>query len=117
MIRKLGFIKILLLVTGLLFFRPSFAQQGKNKSILLTALLEKISNTHKVFFTYDANLLSDKYIQEKGFTNLSLSASISLLKKLTSFLVDDLGNNYYVVYPEKIITKNDINPKTKTNKY
>jgi iron complex outermembrane receptor protein len=117
MIRKLGFIKILLLVTGLLFFRPSFAQQGKNKSVLLTALLEKISNTHKVFFTYDANLLSDKYIQEKGFTNLSLSASISLLKKLTSFLVDDLGNNYYVVYPEKIITKNDINPKTKTNKY
>ena len=74
------------------------AQTKTNTEIELSQLLNKISNEHKVFFTYDSNLIGNRLVQESGFLNLSLKESISLLQKLTPFNFDDLGNDYYVVY-------------------
>ena len=83
------------------FFQKGNAQAHQKDTIPLAVLLDKISNRHKIFFTYNANLLSGKYIQPEGFVNLSLISSISLLQKLTPFLFDDLGNNYFVIYTKK----------------
>ena len=88
----------------LLLYMVTFCHQTKaqSKEIPLSKLLSKISNTHKVFFTYDSSLIAGKTIQEVGFSNLSLKETISLLQKLTPFHFDDLGNNYYVIYSKKM---------------
>ena len=114
MLQKLVFIKFILLVFVTLTFQIATGQERSKKTIPLTVLLDKISNNHKIFFTYNANLLKKKYIQEEGFANLTLKESISLLKKLTSFLLEDLGNNYYVIYQKKGITKKNFIPKEQT---
>tara|TARA_B100000795_G_scaffold255087_1_gene226478 strand:- start:2812 stop:5748 length:2937 start_codon:yes stop_codon:yes gene_type:complete len=101
MVRKLVFIKLILIVFVTFIFQTTTAQEYQKKTIPLARLLDKISNEHKIFFTYSANLLKNKYIQEEGFVKLSLKESISLLKKITPFLFDDLGNNYYVIYTKK----------------
>ena len=101
MFQKLVFIKFILLIFVTFLSSNSFSQEKKLETIPLATLLDKISNEHKIFFTYSVNLLSNKRIQEKGFVNLSLEESISLLEKLTPFLFDDLGNNYYVIYSKK----------------
>ena len=105
MVKKLVFIKLILLVFVIFTNQITVAQEHQKNTIPLANLLDKISNEHKIFFTYNANLLSNKYIQEEGFINLSLNESISLLEKLTPFLFDDLGNNYYVIYPKKSVYK------------
>ena len=111
MAKKIVFIKFLLLVFVLFSIQIIIAQEHKQKTIPLAVLLDKISNEHKIFFTYNANLLSNKFIQEEGFVNLSLNESISLLEKLTPFLFDDLGNNYYVIYSKKESKKKIIHSK------
>jgi iron complex outermembrane receptor protein len=82
MTKNLVLIKFLLIVFGFFVFQITAAQDGEKQTIPLTNLLDKISNKHKVFFTYDANLLSNKLVQEDGFVDLSLKESISLLEKL-----------------------------------
>lgn len=114
MVRKLVFIKLILIVFVTFTFQPTSAQDREKKTIPLARLLDEISNKHKIFFTYNANLLNNKYIQGKGFANLTLIESISLLKKLTPFLFDDLGNNYYVIYTKKNLDKNKFLSKVKT---
>ena len=111
MIKKSIFIKPLVLFFGLFIFQASIAQDIKKQTIPLANLLEKISNTHKIFFTYNANLLSNNFIQEEGFVDLSLKESISLLEKLTSLSFDDLGNGYFVIYTKKEFDENKINLK------
>jgi iron complex outermembrane receptor protein len=101
MSQKLVLFNIVLLFFVVSTFHTTLAQNKTKKIVELSTLLEKISNDHKIFFTYDANLISDKIIQEDGFLNLSLKESISLLEKLTPFHFDDLGNNYYVMYSNK----------------
>jgi iron complex outermembrane receptor protein len=101
MAQKLVYIKLIVFIFVTFSYQITIAQEQTKKTIPLVTLLNKISNTHKIFFTYKANLLSNKQIQEEAFINLSLKESISLLKKLTPFLFDDLGNNYYVIYPKK----------------
>jgi iron complex outermembrane receptor protein len=102
--RKIVFLEIIALF--LLVFTPDKTlSQEKPKPISLTVLLDKISNTHQIFFTYKANLLANKSIQESGFVNLNLNEAISLLQKLTPFLFDDLGNNYYVIYTKESLTE------------
>ncbi|AUC85623.1 TonB-dependent receptor [Polaribacter sp. ALD11] len=114
MVQKLVFIKLILLVSVAFTSQKIVAQEHKQKSIPLATLLDKISNEHKIFFTYNANLLSGKKIQEKGFANLSLSESISLLEKITPFLFDDLGNSYYVIYAKQKYGKRKIHSKGNT---
>tara|TARA_R110002049_G_scaffold80402_4_gene204472 strand:+ start:5223 stop:8162 length:2940 start_codon:yes stop_codon:yes gene_type:complete len=114
MIQKLVFIKFILLVFVTFTFQKTVAQEHKKETIPLAVLLDKISGKHKIFFTYNANLISDKYIQEEGFVNLSLEESISLLEKITPFLFDDLGNSYYVIYAKKQYSKRRIHSKGNT---
>ena len=85
MVRKLVFIKRILIVFVTFTFQTTSAQEQEKNTIPLARLLDEISNKYKIFFTYNANLLNNKYIQEKGFANLTLKESISLLKKLTPF--------------------------------
>ena len=101
MTKKLVSLKILSLLFAISTYQITIAQSKTNKIVQLSTLLDKISNNHKIFFTYDANLISNKLIQEDGFLNLSLKETISLLQKITPFLFDDLGNNYYVIYLKK----------------
>ena len=114
MTQKLVFIKFLLLVFVTFTNQITIAQKHNKKTIPLATLLNKISNKHKILFTYKANLLSNKHIQKDGFLNLSLKESISLLEKLTPFLFDDLGNNYYVIYPKKNVPKKESVSKQKS---
>ena len=114
MTQKLVFIKFLLLVFVTFTNQITIAQKHNKKTIPLAILLNKISNKHKILFTYKANLLSNKHIQKEGFLNLSLKESISLLEKLTPFLFDDLGNNYYVIYPKKNVPKKESVSKQKS---
>ena len=109
MVRKLVFTKLILIVFVNFCSQNTTAQEYKNNTIPLASLLNKISNKHKIFFTYSANILVDKTIQEKGFTNLNLKESISLLQKLTPFSFDDLGNSYYVVFKKNRDTENSLN--------
>ncbi|EAR13410.1 ferric enterobactin receptor [Polaribacter irgensii 23-P] len=106
MILRSIFIKGIFFVLVSCVFQVTTAQEGKKSAVSLSGLLDKIGNKYQIFFTYKANLISNKYLQEEGFTNLSLSASISLLEKLTPFFFDDLGNNYYVIYLKKTANKN-----------
>ena len=78
MVQKLVIIKLILIVFVTFYFQNTTAQEFKNKTIPLTTLLDKMSNDYKVFFTYSANLLKNKFIQEKGFKDLSLKESIFL---------------------------------------
>jgi iron complex outermembrane receptor protein len=105
MTKQLVFLKLILIVFISFTFQTALAQTKSKNTIPLAALLNKISNTHEIFFTYNANLLLNKKIQEAGFRNLSLKASISLLEKLTPFLFDDLGNNYFVIYSKEEVAK------------
>ncbi len=114
MVRKLVFIKLILIVFVTFTFQTTSAQEQEKNTIPLARLLDEISNKYKIFFTYNANLINNKYIQEKGFANLTLKESISLLKKLTPFLFDDLGNNYYVIYTKKDLDENKFLSKVKT---
>ncbi|QNM84931.1 TonB-dependent receptor [Polaribacter pectinis] len=113
MFQKLVFIKLIVLVLVIFTPKQIAAQEHKINTIPLATLLDKISAEHKIFFTYSANLLSNKFIQDKGFVNLSLKKTISLLEKLTPFLYDDLGNNYYVIYPKKESKKKTIQSNKK----
>jgi iron complex outermembrane receptor protein len=113
MAKKLGNTKFILLLFVLFIFQKTTGQDQKKKTISLAVLLDNLSNTHKIFFTYNADLLSGTKIQDEGFINLSLQESISLLEKLTPFLFDDLGNNYYVIYAKKNVGKNK--NRTKAN--
>ena len=114
MAKKRSFIKLLSIVFVALFFQSTAAQEASNRTIPLADLLDVISNNHKIFFTYNANLVAGKQIQEEGFKNLSLKESISLLQKLTPFLFDDLGNNYYVIYSKKEATQRKSNARGET---
>ncbi|WP_158837398.1 TonB-dependent receptor [Polaribacter sp. L3A8] len=115
MIQKSVYIKLILLVFATFTYQTLVAQSIKKERIPLATLLDQISNEHKIFFTYNANLLDNKYIQKEGFVNLSINESISLLEKLTPFLFDDLGNNYYVIYLRDITSKKRFIHKARVN--
>lgn len=111
MIEKSIFVKFLLFSFVLFIFHTTIAQERRKQAIPLAILLDEISNKHKVFFTYNAKLLANNFIQKEGFVNLSLQESISLLEKLTTLFFDDLGNNYFVVYSKDKINAEKINSK------
>ncbi|WP_375240731.1 TonB-dependent receptor domain-containing protein [Polaribacter sp.] len=114
MFSKIVFLKFLLLVFVAFITLPTLSQNYKKEKVPLAVLLDKISNEHKIFFTYNANLLANKFVQEESFVNLSLKESISLLEKITPFLFDDLGNSYYVIYKKKESNKRKIHARGNT---
>lgn len=98
--------KLISLFIVVFIFQKTIAQNNEPKTIPLSHLLIKISDKHQIFFTYNTSLLLGEQIQAEGFTDLSLKESLSLLKKLTPFKIDDLGNNYYVIYNKNTEAKN-----------
>ena len=98
--------KLISLFIVVFIFQKTIAQNNEPKTIPLSHLLIKISDKHQIFFTYNTSLLLGEQIQAEGFTDLSLKESLSLLKKLTPFKIDDLGNNYYVIYNKNTAAKN-----------
>jgi len=72
------------------------------KKILLVDALDSISSTHNIFFTYNPIIIKKEKIDISPFKNLSLQESISLLKKITFYEIDYLGNNYYVLYKRSL---------------
>ncbi len=87
----------------------------ESKYIPLAEALEEISTKHDVYFTYNPLVIEKDKIDISPFINLSLSKSISLLKKLTYYQIDYLGNNYYVVFkPKKNFNYNSVS-NTKIN--
>lgn len=68
----------------------------------LTDVLENISNRHNVYFTYNPITIKTVEVDESPFENISLEQSIYLLKKLTSYEIEYLGNNYYVIFKPKL---------------
>ena len=84
-----------------LVFFTLFSFQGVSQVhnyIFLADALDEISERHKVFFTYNPIVIKSDKVDITPFEKLSLEQSISLLKKLTSYELEYLGNNYYVVF-------------------
>ncbi|CAM1361839.1 Iron complex outermembrane recepter protein [Tenacibaculum sediminilitoris] len=75
-----------------------FSYGQDQKFISLEEALDSISRKNNIFFTYNPLSIQNKKIDVIPFNALTLEQSISLLKKVTPFKVDYLGNNYYVLY-------------------
>ncbi|WP_299674339.1 TonB-dependent receptor domain-containing protein [uncultured Tenacibaculum sp.] len=70
--------------------------------IPLADALENISDKHDVYFTYNPLIIKTDKVDVTPFQNLSLKQSIALLKKVTSYKIEYLGNKYYVIFkPDK----------------
>ncbi|WP_299134392.1 TonB-dependent receptor [uncultured Tenacibaculum sp.] len=89
-------IHFILFFACLFYFLTSYSQN--KKQLLLSDALNIISNKHKVFFTYNPVVIKDQKVEVQNLQKLPLNQSIELLKKLTSYKIDYLGNNYYVLY-------------------
>ncbi len=86
-----------------------FAQ--KKQYIPLSDALENISDKHRVYFTYNPLVIKTDTIDITPFNKLSLQQSISLLKKLTSYKIESLGNSYYVIFKARQSYTNNQDPK------
>lgn len=94
---KNSILQIFCLFVFLSFYCISSYSQVK-KELPLTSVLDSISKKHKVFFTYNPITIGKKRIDLSPFKNLSLKKSISLLTKLSSYKIEYLGNDYYVIH-------------------
>lgn len=74
------------------------AQNTENSKIKLTLFLSKLSEEHQVFFTYDADLLSNLEINNEHLISADLQVIVDDLRAQTNLNFDNLGNNYYVIY-------------------
>ena len=84
-----------------LFFKPTHVISQEPSYIPLADALESISVKHNVYFTYNPLAIKSATIDITPFEDLSLQQAIFLLKKLTPFELEYLGNNYYVVFKPK----------------
>ena len=76
--------------------------------IPLADALENISDKHDIYFTYNPLIIKTDKVYITPFQNLSLKQSITLLKKVTSYKIEYLGNKYYVIFkPDKNYAYND----------
>ncbi|WP_245794805.1 TonB-dependent receptor [Flaviramulus basaltis] len=64
----------------------------------MTLFLSKLSNQYQVFFTYDADLLSNIDINTTQLKSTDLQVIVDYLRDQTNLHFDNLGNNYYVIY-------------------
>ena len=89
---------ILTLVLVIANNRNTSAQDTANQKVKITEILFQLSEEYKIFFTYDAKLLQNTYVDISDFNNYDLDATLIELKNQTKLYFDYLGNNYYVVY-------------------
>jgi len=71
------------------------------KNVALSDFLNDVSKKHKVFFTYNASLISGENLDPEEYRYSKLNKIITKLESKTSFDFEYLGNNYYVVYHKK----------------
>lgn len=109
LIRK-SYLSVCLIFITITSFCGSICAQNKNK-ILLTTLLDTLSNRHHVFFTYNSATFANKLINKIAIDQKNLQETLAILQKNTLFHFDYLGNKYYVVY-----TKEDYERHRKKNK-
>ncbi|CAM1370769.1 Iron complex outermembrane recepter protein [Tenacibaculum litopenaei] len=102
MIKQFVGLRILLVfITCTCCLFQSYAQQ--QQLVKLIDALDIISEKHRVYFTYNPLSVKGVQIDIRPFRKLDLNKSVDLLKKVTPFSVDYLGNNYYVIYtPKKV---------------
>jgi len=72
-----------------------------NESVALADFLNEISEKHKVFFTYNSDLISEENLNPNEYNYDKLNKIISKLERKTRFDFEYLGNKYYVVYHKK----------------
>ena len=94
-------IKLFLYLFFIFFLFNQLIHSQEHKLYSLENTLDTISKKHNVFFTYNPISIQNKKIDILPFHHLTLEQSISLLKKITPFKIDYLGNNYYVLYDTK----------------
>ncbi|MDP5231835.1 MAG: TonB-dependent receptor [Cellulophaga sp.] len=71
------------------------------KTVALSDFLKEIGDKHKVFFTYNADLLTRSKLNPLEYQFTKLEAILTKLEKKTGFDFEYLGNSYYVVYHKK----------------
>jgi len=71
------------------------------KTISLPDFLKEIGEKHKVFFTYNADLLTRSTLNPQDYQYSKLEVILNKLQEKTSFDFEYLGNSYYVVYHKK----------------
>ncbi|CAM1362898.1 TonB-dependent receptor [Tenacibaculum xiamenense] len=96
MIRKNTF--LFFLITFVFTITPYKLYSQETDSIFLSEALAYLSEKHRVFFTYNPMVIKKQKVKFSDFENLSIYESIDLLKRITPFKIEYLGNNYYVIY-------------------
>ena len=86
----------LILIMVMTCATSAISQNVENQK--LTTFLSQLSEQHKVFFTYDADLLTTTYIDTSKINSEDLEDIIAYLRMQTKLNFDNLGNNYYVIY-------------------
>ncbi|MBM1106908.1 TonB-dependent receptor [Aurantibacter crassamenti] len=71
-------------------------------SVALADFLDDISETHKVFFTYNPVVISGANLNPEEYRFNSLGKIINRLESHTNFDFEYLGNKYYVVNKKKV---------------
>ncbi|MDO6517936.1 TonB-dependent receptor [Zobellia uliginosa] len=71
------------------------------KNVTLSDFLADLSKKHKVYFTYNASLISGENLDPEEYRYNKLNKIIHKLESKTSFDFEYLGNSYYVVYHKK----------------
>ena len=99
--KKLLIINLLLVCYTSFFCITTSAQENStSKKIPFTTLLDSISEKYAVFFTYDSKIFDKKSVDIKLLKVKTLKKTLKLLEKAAACSFDNLGNNYYVIYPK-----------------
>ena len=96
---------IAFLMIGMQNLEASESTLHSDKSISLADFLNEISFKHKVFFTYNPNVVSRTMLNRDEYSFAKLNKIIDKLEQKTTFDFEYLGNKYYVVYPKKVAAK------------
>ncbi len=73
----------------------------ETKTVYLSDFLKEIGDKHKVFFTYNTDLLTRSTLNPSEYQYAQLDAILNKLEEKTGFDFEYLGNSYYVVYHKK----------------
>lgn len=90
---------------GMLLISSSMSMSANNElknEVTLSDFLNEISVKHKVFFTYNPNLVATTSLNPEEYEFPVLDKIINKLERKTNFDFEYLGNKYYVVYHKKL---------------
>ncbi len=93
---------LVLLFLGVTSWAAELKISNSEKTVALADFLNKVSETHEVFFTYNPDAISGSNLNPEEYRFNKLGKIISKLENKTNFDFDYLGNKYYVVHPKKV---------------